>query len=70
MPNDTSFALLYKKLIDRNFDADTEALARTRGNLIAQLSAHSPPIMQSRLWTKRSKYDIIHQTIDSGEETK
>ena len=67
MPNDTSFAVRYRKLIDHNFEADSEALARTRSNLIAQISAHSPPSQTDQLWTKTKKYDIILK-YETGEE--
>lgn len=70
MPNDTSFAVLYRKFIARNFEADPEALARTRGNLAAQLSAHSPPSEPKRLWTQTRKYDTIQPVTEKGEETK
>ena len=69
MPNNTSFAILYKKLVDHNFEADSNALARTRSNLVAQLSAHSPPADQNQLWTKTKKYDTFH-TPAKGEEKK
>lgn len=49
MPNDTSFAVLYKKLIDRNFEPDPQKLARTRGSLLAQLTARDPPTQAKRL---------------------
>ena len=70
MPNDTSFAVQYRKLIDHNFEADPEALARTRSNLIAQLSAHSPPAQANLLWTKTTKYDTIHFEQKTGEEER
>ena len=46
MPNDTSFSVLYRKFIERNFEADPAAIARTRSTLAAQLSANSPPSEQ------------------------
>lgn len=70
MPNDTSFAVLYRKFIERNFDADPEALARIRGNLAAQLSAHSPPGDAKRLWTQTRKYDTIQIVTEKGETEK
>ena len=70
MPNDTSFAVQYRKLIDHNFEADAAALARTRSNLIAQISAHSPPSQTNRLWTKTKEYDTIHSENKTGEEEK
>lgn len=70
MPNTTSFAVQYRKLIDRNFEADATALARTRKNLVAQLSAHSPPSEANRLWTKADRHVIIHSKNETGEEEK
>ncbi len=70
MPNTTSFAVQYRKLIDHNFEADATALARTRKKLIAQLSAHSPPSEANRLWTKADRHVIIHSKNETGEEEK
>lgn len=70
MPNDTSFAVLYKKLIDRNFEANPQKLARTRGSLLAQLTARDPPTQAKRLWTQTDAYDKIHSDDDTGEENK
>ena len=42
MPNETSFAELFQKLVKHNYEADPEQLARTRSNLITQLSALRP----------------------------
>ena len=70
MPNNTDFAVLYRKLMERNFEADPESLTRTRGNLVAQLAAHSPPTEEKRLWTQTKKYDTIHSVEEKGEEKK
>ncbi len=70
MPNDTSFAVMYKKLVDRGFEPDPERLARIRRDLIGQLASHSPPAPATRLWTNHSAYDTIHSETETGEEKK
>jgi hypothetical protein len=70
MPNDTSFAILYRRLIDRNFDPPPARLARNRGELIARLSALSPPPGAKELWTITEKYDNIKTAKENGEEKK
>ena len=70
MPNDTRFAVLYKKLVDHTFEAEPERLARTRNDLIAQLSACRPPTQAERLWTKAKKSDTINLAAETGETEK
>ncbi len=70
MPNDTSFAVQYKKLIDHNFEPDPKQLTRTRSSMLAQLSAEFPPSQHNRLWTKTKKTDTINDTEQTGEEKK
>ena len=70
MPNDTSFAVQYKKLIDHNFDPDPQQLARTRSNLLEQLSAQAPPAPGRPLWTKTKKSATIENAEQTGEEEK
>ena len=68
MPNDTSFAIMYKKLVDHNFDPDPQQLARSRSYLVTQLSVHGPPDRANRLWTQTKKYDTIHSGKKEGEQ--
>ena len=68
MPNDTYFAVMYKKLVDRNFEPDPQKLARTRRNLLGQLSDYSPSARANRLWTKNAKCDKLHLECETGEE--
>ena len=42
MPNDTGFAVMYKKLVDRGFEPDPQRLAQVRQELLGQLSAQDP----------------------------
>lgn len=70
MPNDTSFAVQYKKLIDHNFEPEPKRLARTRSSMLAQLSAEFPPSQSDRLWTKAKKSDTINNAEETGEEKK
>lgn len=67
MPNNTNFSILYRKLMDHNFEADPAALAQTRSNLIAQLSAHSPPSHANPMWTKTKRNDTMHSVEEKGE---
>ena len=68
MPNDTSFAVLYKKLIDRNFEPDPQRLAEIRASLLSQLTARDPPMQADRLWTQKRKYDTMNP--DEKKEKK
>ena len=67
MPNDTSFAVMYKKLVDRGFEPDPQRLARVRRELLGQLSAQSPPTRTNRLWTNQASHDTIHSEHETGE---
>ena len=44
MPNDTSFAVMYKKLVDRNFEPEPQMLKKIRSNLMGQISAQASPV--------------------------
>ncbi len=70
MPNDTSFAVMYKKLVDHNFDPDPQKLTRTRSHVMGQIFAHSPPKMANLIWTKQTNCDRIHSELETGEDTK
>ena len=70
MPNDTSFAIKYKKLIDHNFEPEPERAARARRDLIALIAACTPPPPEKQLWTKTNKYDTISNADGTGEEMK
>ena len=67
MPNDTSFAVMYKKLVDRGFEPDPDRLARVRRELLGQLSAQDPPARTTRLWTNPTTCDKIHPKRETGE---
>lgn len=70
MPNVTSFAVQYKKLIDHNFEPDPRRLSRTRSSMLAQLSAEFPSSQSDRLWTRTKKSDTINNDEETGEEKK
>lgn len=72
MPKDTSFAVLYKKLVDRNFEPDPQQLARTKRLLFGQLSALGPPAQadQKQIWTIPENYDTIRTFENTGESEK
>ena len=70
MPNDTSFAVLYKKLIDRNFEPDPQRLAGIRASVLSQLTGRDPPTQADRLWTQKEKYDTMNSDEEKGEERK
>ena len=70
MPNDTSFAVMYKKLVDRNFDPDPEKITRTRRNLMGQIFAQGSPEKEKQVWTKQSDCGRIHSEFVTGEEMK
>ena len=60
MPNDTNFAVMYKRLVDRNFEPDPERLTKTRRNLMGHIFAQGPPEQtkpgpserEKQVWTK------------------
>lgn len=70
MPNETSFAELFQKLVKHNYEADPEQLARTRSNLIAQLSALRPTAQSNWTWTQTPNYDTINSTEQAGGKPK
>ena len=43
MPDNTDFAVLYKKLIDRSYTPDPTQIEHARDALMALLSERSPP---------------------------
>lgn len=57
MPNDTSFAVLYKKLVDHNFEADPKQLVHTRHKLVTLLSARRSPAQEEWTWTRTQNND-------------
>lgn len=71
MPNDTSFAVMYKKLVDRNFEPEPQMLKKIRSNLMGQISAQASPVTKEKqIWTKRSDCDKIPSGTRIGEEKK
>ena len=67
MPNDTGFAVMYKKLVDRGFESDPQRLAQVRQELLGQLSAQDPSARTTRLWTNPTTCDKIHSEREPGE---
>ena len=68
MPKQTSFALLYKKLVDCHFSPDQQQLEEEMTRLLRQMSSGSCAKKPGSMWQKQETCGIINQNKKKGTE--
>ena len=66
MPKQTSFALLYKKLVDCHFSPDQQQLEEEMSRLLHQLTSGDCAKKPNSMWQKQKTCDIINQNEKKG----
>lgn len=68
MPKQTSFSLLYKKLVDRHFTPDQQQLEEEMTRLLRQLASENCANKPNSMWKKQQTHDIIYRNEKKGTD--
>ncbi len=66
MPKQTSFAVLYRKLVDCHFSPDPQQLDDEMAVILRQLSSGNSKQKRNLLWPQQESCDIINQNEKKG----